>query len=82
MDRIMGTVKRYSDERVEQWNKEIDGLLTFVCVKIWCQVISLTTLRDIGWFILCDPFGVQCPGLSTSTDVTYGPNECPTSADV
>ena len=29
-DRITDTVKKYSDERVEQWNKEIDGLLTFV----------------------------------------------------
>ena len=82
MDRVMDTVKKYSDERVEQWNKEIDGLLTFVCVKVRCQVISLTTCDGIGWFILCDPLGVQCPGLSTTTDVACGPNECPTSADV
>ena len=29
--RITLTVEKYSDELVEQWNKEIDGLLTFVC---------------------------------------------------
>ena len=28
---ITSTVETYSDEMVEQWNKEIDGLLTFVC---------------------------------------------------
>ena len=26
------TVEKYSDELVEQWNKEIDGLLTFVSI--------------------------------------------------
>ena len=30
MERIAKTVEKYSDELVEQWNKEIDGLLTFV----------------------------------------------------
>ena len=29
-ERIARTVEKYSDELVEQWNKEIDGLLTFV----------------------------------------------------
>ena len=28
--RITMTVEKYSDELVEKWNKEIDGLLTFV----------------------------------------------------
>ena len=27
---VAEAVERYSDELVEQWNKEIDGLLTFV----------------------------------------------------
>ena len=27
------TVEKYSDELVEQWNKEIDGLLTFVSIR-------------------------------------------------
>ena len=26
------TIEKYSDELVEQWNKEIDGLLTFVSI--------------------------------------------------
>ena len=30
--RITLIVEKYSDELVEQWNKEIDGLLTFVCM--------------------------------------------------
>ena len=30
--RITLTVEKYSDELVEQWNKEIDGLQTFVCM--------------------------------------------------
>ena len=30
LNRLTDTVKKYSDERVEQWNKQIDGLLTFV----------------------------------------------------
>ena len=29
---ITSAVEKYSDEMVEQWNKEIDGLLTFVCL--------------------------------------------------
>ena len=29
-EEIAKIVERYSDEIVEQWNKEIDGLLTFV----------------------------------------------------
>ena len=29
-NRLTETVKKYSDERVDQWNKQIDGLLTFV----------------------------------------------------
>ena len=29
-ERITLTVEKYSDELVEQWNKQIDGLLTFV----------------------------------------------------
>ena len=28
------TVKKYSDELVEQWNREIDGLLTFVSISL------------------------------------------------
>ena len=31
--RITLTVEKYSDELVEQWNKEIDGLLTFVSIR-------------------------------------------------
>ena len=30
VDRINKTIQKYSTERVKQWNKEIDGLLTFV----------------------------------------------------
>ena len=44
-DKILKTVKDYSDELVDQWIKEIDGLLTFVCPPqryIQLSVYSLT----------------------------------------
>ena len=33
VDRINKTIQKYSTERVKQWNKEIDGLLTFVSIR-------------------------------------------------
>ena len=33
-EEIAKIVERYSDEIVEQWNKEIDGLLTFVRFRV------------------------------------------------
>ena len=33
-EEIVKVVERYSDEIVEQWNKEIDGLLTFVRFRV------------------------------------------------
>ena len=37
------TVKKYSDELVEQWNREIDGLLTFVSISLYKHAIFTTT---------------------------------------
>ena len=37
--RITLTVEKYSEELVEQWNKEIDGLLTFVC-SFYCRRVQ------------------------------------------
>ena len=33
-DKASETVMKYSNEMVEHWNKEIDGLLTFVSVSL------------------------------------------------
>lgn len=54
-DKASKTVEDFSNELIDQWNKEIDGLLTFVRISGFDTVPYVQLSGQIGWSILRDP---------------------------
>ena len=48
------TVMKYSDEMVDQWNKEIDGLLTFV--RFSCNSLTVPRANSLNRPVCSRPF--------------------------
>ena len=58
------TVKDYSDELVNGWNQDVDGLLTFVRVSYHVISVQDLTLHFSEWSLFCDPHCIHRPILS------------------
>lgn len=59
------TVKEYSEEMVDQWNKEIDALLTFVS-HLKCYPLFWSSDRSIGRSVLGNTHCIQRRVLQTT----------------
>lgn len=75
------TVQKYSVELVEQWNKEMDGLLTFVRFSSSSILIAYSELPCAGRIVFCNPYGVQCHILSAPPTCAGGRDKYDTRAD-
>ena len=68
-------VEKYSNEAVEQWNREIDGLLTFVSdLSVFVSFYSCIIVV-LEWPILSSSHCFQCPIVSTTSTLSHRPDQ-------